>query len=374
MSAPWFKTLRLQHFRNYANLLANFGPGIHCITGDNGQGKTNLMEALHYLALTRGWQAKTEKFALQEGETFFLCEGELAEGDRTPVIACNYLEGKGKKMLVNGQPVERVADHVGRIPVLSVLPNDTQLIHGSPGGRRRFMDSFLSQCNPAYLQQLIQYERVVDQRNALLGQMLEQRRWDADMVELWDAQLIPAGQFLAQARQEFLAEYLPLFTRHFHLIVSERETPDLQLVTQVADNSTEGWRQLLTQHRDRDRYSGRTQAGVHKDDLEFTISGQAVRNYGSQGQQKTYVIALKLAQYDLLLARTGKAPLLLLDDIFDKLDAHRLAALARILDSEVTGQVFITDTSQDRMRDIFAPLSHREVRHYRVQAGQLLAS
>lgn len=367
----YFRTLRLQHFRNYATLLATFGDGIHCITGDNGQGKTNLLEALHYLSLTRGWQAKTEKFALLEKESFFLCEGELVEGDRQVLIACNYLDGKGKKILINGHPTDRMADHVGRVPVISVLPNDTQLIHGGPGGRRRFIDGFLSQCDAEYLRQLIQYDRVLEQRNALLGQLLERRTWDADLMAPWNAQLIPAGMYLAKARAAFLKEYLPLFRKYFRLIVSEKENPTLELETQLKENTAAEWEQILRASQDRDRYSGRSQAGVHKDDLVFGIDGQAVRNFGSQGQQKTYVVALKLAQYDLLLSRTGKAPLLLLDDIFDKLDEHRLAALARILDGEITGQVFITDTSIERMRHIFAPQHKRQVMYFRVENGRL---
>lgn len=368
----FFSDLKLSWFRNYESLSLAFVDGINCFTGDNGAGKTNVLEAVHYLALTRGWARSTEKYSIQENAPYFMIEGHLQEKENRPLnIQCNYMPPKGKKMLLDKKPLARLSEHIGRVPLITVLPNDTQLIYGSPSVRRKFMDGFISQYSPAYLQQLIRYEQALSQRNALLSLFAERGNWDADQLALWDAQLIPAGHFILKTRRDFLAAYAPIFERYFHLIVSEKETPSLDLSTQFTENSQEEWQRLLTGHRDRDRIAQRTGIGVHKDDLVFRIDGQGVKNFGSQGQQKTFVIALKLAQYEILANRSSAAPVLLLDDIFDKLDLHRLKAIANILDQQVAGQVFVTDTSLDRTQLVFDAGIKRKVKYFRVANGEI---
>lgn len=361
-----FTELRLNAFRNYSDLSLVFSPGINCLTGNNGEGKTNVLEAIHYLCMTRGWQAKSEKYALKEGEAYFAVEGLLQESGADVKVQCNYMPPKGKRILIDRRPLDRMSDHIGRIPIVTVLPNDTQLIHGTPGTRRRFMDALICQYAPAYLNALIQYENALNQRNALLSMMHERRAWDPEQVDLWDEQLMPQGMVIAQHRKAFLAEFIPVFHTYFKQIVSQKETPCIELHTQFRENTAEEWRMALLDGRSKDRFSQRSSTGVHKDDLELSIGGQAVRNYGSQGQQKTFVIALKLAQYDILEARCGKPPVLLLDDIFDKLDHHRLEAIAKLLDGHVKGQVFITDTSLARMQGVFKHTLQREVGHFLV--------
>jgi DNA replication and repair protein RecF len=361
-----FSEIRLSSFRNYSDLSLSFSPGINCLTGNNGEGKTNVLEAVHYLCMTRGWQAKSEKYALKEGEAYFSVEGMLNEGGPELKVQCNYMPPKGKRILVDRRPLDRMSDHIGRIPIVTVLPNDTQLIHGTPGTRRRFMDALICQYSPGYLEALIHYENALTQRNALLVMMQERRSWDPEQVDLWDAQLIPHGMVIGRQRQAFLEAFRPFFLRYFNQIVSEKEQPEINLSTQIKENTPEAWHAALLDSRKNDRYSGRTGTGVHKDDLELSIGGQTVRNFGSQGQQKTFSIALKLAQYDILRAQCAKDPILLLDDIFDKLDHHRLAAIAHLLDGSIMGQVFITDTSLPRMHEVFSMLKHRETRHFQV--------
>jgi DNA replication and repair protein RecF len=367
-----FSRLSLTSFRNYDSQELEFAAGINCLTGDNGSGKTNILEAIHYLSLTRGWARNTEKYSLKENATYFMVEAALEnESDPSLRIQCSYLPPKGKKMLLNKRPLSRLSEHIGRIPLITVLPNDTQLIYDGPSVRRKFMDSFISQYSSAYLQDLIRYENALSQRNALLSLFAESGRWDPVQLELWDAQLIPAGRDILDARRDFLREFAPLFEQYFHLIVSDKEVPTLEMKSQFEENTAEEWQQVFAESRDKDRYAQRTTKGIHKDDLVFLIDGQGVRNFGSQGQQKTFAIALKLAQYEILARLKETAPILLLDDIFDKLDIHRLKAIAAILDEKVSGQVFVTDTTLERTQSVFAHVNRREVKYFSVRNGAI---
>ncbi len=340
------------------------------ITGNNGEGKTNILEALHYLSMTRGWNSKGEKYALMEGMPYFTVEGSLFEEEVKHHIQCSYMPPKGKKILLNKKQIPRMSDHIGRIPLVTVLPNDTQLIGGSPSVRRKFMDSLICQYSQEYLQNLILYDRALTQRNALLALMAERQAWDPEQVKLWNEQLIAPGIFILKARKRFLELFQPVFLQYYKWIVSDKEAPTIRLETQFQNNTAEEWREVFSNGLTRDRYSHRTSVGVHKDDLVFEIGGQAVRNFGSQGQQKTFVIALKLAQYSLLGDEKNKAPILLLDDIFDKLDMRRLQAIARILDQEILGQVFITDTSLDRCRQVFETVENRDLKFFYVNQAK----
>lgn len=363
--------LSISQFRNYDFLDLDLSPGINVLTGNNGEGKTNVLESIHFLSMTRGFQAQGEKYAIQEGAPFFMCEGHWQHQDDAFSVQCNYVPGKGKKVLINGSPIRRLSEHIGRIPLIIVLPNDTQLIYGTPSLRRRFADAFISQYDPEYLRQLILYDKALTQRNAQLARFAEGQPFDPELLELWERQLIPAGQYIYKGRKDFLGEYAPLFNRYFHLIVSDQEQPIIEYKSQIQENSEEEWMDLYLGNREKERYSQRTAVGIHKDDLTFLIDGNPVKNFGSQGQQKTFLISLKLAQYEMLCHRNERPPLLLLDDIFDKLDMNRLSSIAGILEKEVEGQVFITDTSLDRTQQIFAQVQEREVRFYTVSEGEV---
>lgn len=361
-----FEALQLSQFRNYFDLSVRFSAGINVITGNNGEGKTNILEALHYLSMTRGWNSKGEKYALMEDAPYFTVAGALIEEAEKQSIQCSYMPPKGKKMLIDKKQIPRMSDHIGRIPLVTVLPNDTQLIDGSPSVRRKFMDSLICQYSQEYLQNLIAYDRALTQRNALLSLMAERQNWDPEQVALWNAQMIAPGIFISNARKRFLRLFQPVFLQYYKWIVSDKEAPTIRLETNFEKNDAAEWREVFAKGLTRDRYSQRTSVGIHKDDLVFEIGGQAVRNFGSQGQQKTFVIALKLAQYNLLEDEKNKAPILLLDDIFDKLDMRRLQAIARILDQEILGQVFITDTSLDRCKQVFETVENRDLRYFHV--------
>ncbi|WNJ16303.1 DNA replication/repair protein RecF [Pontibacter sp. G13] len=368
-----FSNLHLIQFRNYPELQVSFSPDINCITGPNGAGKTNILDALHFLSFTKGFRSSQDQQAVQEGGDFFLDQGQWEDERGTYQVSCNYVKQKGKKILINQKPIKRVSEHIGRIPLVAVLPDDTELINGPSQSRRRFMDMLISQYDAAYLQHLMQYDKMIAQRNALLKHFQEVRAFDLDQLALWDEQLIPHGMAILEGRQEFVDRFLEVFAGYVSKIVSDKEVPHIRYRTQLEENTHEAWLALWDRQREKDRVNGYTTAGVHRDDLVFQLDGQSVRNFGSQGQQKTFVLALKLGQYKLLESRSKKSPILLLDDIFDKLDEHRLSKIAEILDEDIRGQIFITDTSQNRLRGVFDDEKKRQVRFFEVVDNQLLA-
>ena len=365
--------LHLTQFRNYSSAQLNFNKDINGIFGQNGSGKTNILDAIHFLAFTRGFRSTKDKLAIKEGDDFFIIEGQFIIDERPLEIQCNLVQSKGKKILVNKAPLEKSSEHLGKIPLVTILPNDTDLINGGGSSRRKFLDMLISQYNKDYLHHLIQYDKILSQRNALLKLFAERNQFDRDQLELWDSQLIPHGIRIIEGRRQFLDNFFPLFQKFFKLIVSTKEMPEIHYQSQIERNDIDGWIQLYKAREQRDRYSQHTTAGIHRDDLIFRINGQEVKSFGSQGQQKTFVIALKLAQYQLLHKETQIPPMLLLDDIFDKLDEQRLRSIAQILDREVEGQVFVTDTSYEKLNTIFEYILHRTTAYFEVTSGNVQA-
>ncbi|MDX2249963.1 MAG: DNA replication/repair protein RecF [Bacteroidia bacterium] len=363
--------LHLTQFRNYAEARLRFCPGINCLVGPNGSGKTNLLDAIHFLAFTRGFRSSQDKMAMQDGEEFFFNGGTLYKQGIKQEVYVNFAKGKGKKVLVNQKPVDKMSDHIGKIPLVAVLPNDTDLINGAAAERRRFLDMLISQYDPAYLRHLIAYERVLSQRNAQLRMFADTGRFDRDQLEIWNSQLIPHGIAIFEGRRQFLEAYMPFFEAFFRNIVSQKETPSIRYRSQINQNTTAEWADLLAQTEEKDRVMLHSGSGIHRDDLHFRIDDYSARNYGSQGQQKTFIIALKLAQYRLLERQTGVPPILLLDDIFDKLDEHRLGSIAQLLDQEIEGQIFITDTSYERLASVFSSSLRREKAFFEVEKGRV---
>lgn len=365
----YISRLQLTQFRIYEALDLDFSPHINCIYGQNGSGKTNILDALHFLAFTRGFRSSKDKQAIKQGENFFLVDGSLQISDRTHSLQCNYLQGKGKKIFVNRQQLTKMSEHIGFLPLVAILPNDTHLINGPSADRRKFLDMLIAQYDANFLHHLIQYERVLAQRNALLKHFGAERYFDEEQLSLWDDQLIVHGRAIYKMRQSFLEDYGPVFTQYFDKIVDAPEQPKLSYRSQLAENTEAAWQQLLQSYRDKDRINQYSGAGIHRDDLVFGIDERSVRHFGSQGQQKTFVIALKLAQYKILEEKSGKTPLLLLDDIFDKLDHRRLAHISQILEQDIEGQVFITDTSLERLQKVFSERKEKQTSFFAVEAG-----
>lgn len=335
-------------------------PQLTVVHGPNGTGKTSVLEAVHYLCMARGFAP--DRDVLQHAENFFMVEGLLvAQNELSEVvqqrIQCSYLEGKGKKVLVDGTPLPRLAQHIGQVPIVAVLPNDTDLIREGATERRRWMDALLSQQSPHYLQALIQYDKALAQRNAVLQSGLQQGRAHPDDVRLWNPHLVHHGMLIQTVRAEFMEAFAALFHQVYAFLSQSAETPGLAYQPAVALNTTEGWEKQLAASLTADTAAGRTTTGTHKDDWLFSLQGRPLKNYGSQGQHKTYVLALKLAQHAYLKTATAKNPILLLDDIFERLDAHRSAQLFAWLAAEERGadtQVLVTDTTDERTRRALA--------------------
>ena len=346
--------LLLTQFRNYEYLDLEIPYRIVCLTGANGMGKTNILEAVKYLATTRGFGL--DKNAVQSGSTFFMTEGRfLAENQEAFTVQCSYMERRGKKILLDGEGLPKLSLHFGKIPLVAVLPSDTELIYGGGTERRAWLDALISQFDPQYLQALIAYDKALTQRNALLQHFLEHHSFDAAQLEGWSAQLAEHGSRIGLTRAEFIQDFSPAFGSFYQKMIAQGEEPVLKYESGLGtDFSPMNFLTLLQKSLARDRASGRTQAGTHRDEIQFLLNGQAVRYFGSQGQQKTFVTSLQLAQFDFLRKRTGKTPILLLDDIFDKLDENRVKHIAGWLLNESGGQVFLTDTSLPRLRNLFS--------------------
>ncbi|MBR1850953.1 MAG: DNA replication/repair protein RecF [Bacteroidales bacterium] len=350
--------LSLVNFKNYAQIDVELCPNVNCFVGNNGVGKTNLLDAVYYLSFCKSYLNPIDTQNIRHGEDFFAIHGDYGELK----VSCVLKRGQPKQMRVGKKTYHALSEHIGRIPLVIVSPSDQNLIIGGSEARRRFVDGVISQSDSGYLNHLLQYNKALDQRNRLLKQMFEDRQWDEPSVLLWDEQLVRHGQFITQGRQQFMTGFVPLFNDYFNFIADGREQVRVSLDTQAGDLSD-----LLLQARQADRYAQYTTVGPHKDDLEFIIMpDMPVKRFGSQGQQKTFLLALKLAQFEYIYKTCGMKPILLLDDIFDKLDINRVRQLVQLVAGDRFGQVLLTDTQPGRVEAIFDDLPNVEHRIFDV--------
>lgn len=343
------KRLSLEHFRNHGQLVLAFEGRFTAICGPNGVGKTSVLEALKVLALTKG--LRPDKDVLQHQAPYYRTAGSFELGGMAFDLHLAFQPGQGKRLLKDGLPVKRMSDHLGTLPLVLVLPDDVQLIREGSTARRSWLDGVLAQSDAGYRQALRQYEKALRQRNALLAQFAERGGYNAEAMEPWTAQLLKHGPPLMEARAALMAAFAPHFEAYYAGIAGEAEVPKLSYLPDVEASSS--LEQVLHEALPHDRAAGRTTRGPHRDDLLFELGPLPLKGYGSQGQHKTYVLALMLAQHAYLQAQTGMPPLLLLDDIFDKLDAQRTQALLRLLDEQMEGHFFLTDTSAERVQQRF---------------------
>lgn len=339
-------SLSLLHFRNHREAELELGPEVNCIVGPNGVGKTNLLDAVHYLSLAKSYFDPVDTHNILHGEDLFMLQGRMCSADGEDAILCSVRSGQRKILSRNRKEYDRLADHVGRYPAVMVTPYDGQLILEGSEVRRRFLDGLIAQFDRAYLEALIRYNRSLAQRNTMLKRFAEQGGGSVAELEPWDEQLIQHGSTVFEVRRAFMEELVPLLERHYNGISAGPEHVALAYRSALEEAPM---RELLQRSWERDRQAGHTTQGIHKDDLLFTINDQPLKRYGSQGQQKTYLIALKLAQFDLTQQRSGLRPILLLDDIFDKIDPQRMRHLLRLLSDQRFGQVLITDTDATRL-------------------------
>ena len=370
--------LKLSNFKSYADLDVDFCSNVNCLVGNNGVGKTNLLDAVYYLSFCKSYFNAVDTQNIRQGEEFFAIHGTykssdpgLGEGsaraEETLPVSCIVRKNQPKQLKWCKKVCKTFSEHIGRIPLVIISPVDQQLILGGSEVRRKFIDGVISQTDKGYLDHLLQYQKALDQRNRLLKQFYDDRQWDEAAISVWDDQLVRHGQILYDGRRSFLNDFLPLFAEYFSWIAGSSEQAGVEYLTH-ADTPLQ---QQLVEARQSDKYALYTTVGPHKDDLEFTIGPFSVKRFGSQGQQKTFMMALKLAQFEYIYRRRGVKPILLLDDIFDKLDLLRVTQLIQLVGSDRFGQVFLTDTQPGRVEQVFNQIPQVDHRIFTVTPGTL---
>lgn len=361
------KALQLTQFKNYTSAHIIPCAQVNCFVGRNGAGKTNVLDAVYYLSFTKSYFNAQDVQNVQHGGEFFSVKASYTRNmlDEDALLVLQ----KGKKTLKqNNNEVKKLSEHIGQYPLVIITPGDIMLLHEGSEERRKFIDGILSQVDKMYLDDLLRYNRALEQRNKQLRLFAEGSYFDSELLETYNGLLVKHGTSIFTRREEFLKQYIPLVNRFYRLISQQQE--DVSVFYQ-SDLLLNNFTALLQQSTLADRSAQRTTKGIHKDELEFSIGGYPLKKMGSQGQQKSFIIALKLAQYEYLKQRTSVKPLLLLDDIFEKLDEHRLKALLEMIARDDFGQIWITDTHYERVKQVFTPLTGVEVKYFGVDQGTI---
>ncbi len=365
-----FNTITITQYKNYLFNSFKFNERVVGICGLNGKGKTNLLDAIYYCCFTKSYFSTTDAQNVMFNRDGFRIEissfeggnGEDWSGDgnlnvsikKEDEIICIY-KGVGKKeILLNGVAYTKFSEHIGKFPGVMIAPDDIELIASGSEERRRFMDTVISQMDAEYLQQLILYNKILQQRNSALKLFAEQNKTDWPLLQVLDQQLMQPGNFIYEKRKKFAAELIPLVQKFYNQIAGNNETIALHYESQL---NTNDFNALLNQFRQKDFLLQRSNGGIHKDDITFQLNGQLFKTTASQGQRKSLLFALKLAEFELLKLNKGFAPVLFLDDVFEKLDDNRMQQLLHWVCKQNTGQVFITDTHKQRLQDAFAALA-----------------
>lgn len=345
----FLKRISVLNYKNFSEATFAFDTKINCFVGKNGIGKTNILDAIYHLANGKSYFNPLAVQNIKHGEEFFVVDGVFEKNEREEHLLCTLKKGQKKVLKRNGKPYEKFSDHIGLIPLVIISPADRDLIIEGSETRRKFIDSVISQLDSTYLQRLIQYQKIIMQRNALLKYFALNHVFDKDTLGIYNEQLQQLGQVIFEKRKQFLDDFIPIFNRYHQEITASAET--VQLVYQ-SDLFDKDLLTLLEENLSRDRALQYTSVGIHKDDLSFEIDHYPIKKFGSQGQQKSFLIALKLAQFDFVKKQSGEKPLLLFDDIFDKLDEVRVGKIIAMVNNEEFGQLFISDTHPDRTESI----------------------
>ncbi len=364
----WLKHLSLLNFKNYTDSSLDFLPETNAFTGQNGSGKTNLLDAIHYLSLCKSYFNPIDSQHIKKGEDWFMVQGQFDKELVCDMVSCSLKKNQKKQFKKNKKEYNRLADHIGQFPLVMISPNDSFIIMDGSEERRKFIDNVISQTDNHYLDILITYNKILLHRNTVLKNIKETGVFDLGLLEVLNFQLIDAGEKIFKRRQQFMEEFLPEFRRYYQFLSDDVEQVDLVYDSQLLSHD---FLELLNKQLDKDRALERTTVGIHKDDLQFTIhDGMPLKKFGSQGQQKSFLIALKLAQYAFLRNRKQYKPLLLLDDIFDKLDDQRTKKLMRMVSEDEFGQIFLTDTDSIRIKKIFQEIG-KPIRIFDIQGGHV---
>jgi DNA replication and repair protein RecF len=376
----FLQKISLAHFKSYEYENFEFSERVNCIVGENGIGKTNLLDAIYFLALTKSSISNQDALSINHEAEYMMIEGDFGIFDfrfsisdlesiqseipnlKSEIITVSLQRGQKKAVLRDKKAYERISEHIGRFPVVMLSPNDTDIIRDGSEERRKFFDGVMAQLDSEYLENLLQYNRLLLQRNSLLKQFAERNYTDDLLLDIYSDPLVEVSLKLYKARNQFVTEFLPLFKKHYNTLSDAREDVEMIYESEVG---AENFTQIFRKNRQRDLAAQRTTMGSHKDDFIFEINGFTLRKFGSQGQQKSFVIALKLAQFEMLTKVKGFPPLLLLDDIFDKLDDRRIQQLITMMVDGTFSQVFITDARPERTRQLLGDLGV-EVKYFEI--------
>ncbi len=348
------KKLSLTNFKNYRQVELEFSPRINCFVGNNGVGKTNILDAIHYLSLTKSFFNNIDSVNIRHDEEYFIIQGIFGREDETDNIFCSFQRQRQKILKRNGKEYQKLTDHVGKYPVVMISPADSALITEGSEERRKFLNKIISQYSAEYLDSVLNYNKALQQRNKLLKDFKADRNFDAEMLSIWDSQLVKYGTFVFSERGLLINELIPVFQEYYSTVSNQKESVRLKYRSHLNDSD---FAEALKNNVDKDMALEYTTIGIHKDDLVFEMDDHPVKSLGSQGQQKSYLVALKLAKFDYIKRKAGFSPILLLDDIFDKFDAERVAQIIRLVGNHRFGQIFITDTHQNRLQEILETLN-----------------
>lgn len=345
----YLKSISLFNYKNFSEISFDFNEKINCFVGKNGVGKTTILDAIYHLAYSKSYFNPLVTQNIKHGEDFFVIDGVFNKSDRDEQIVCSLKKGQKKILKRNGKPYEKFSEHLGLIPLVIISPADSDLIIDGSETRRKFIDQIIAQQDKYYLLHLIQYQKIMAQRNALLKYFALNQVFDSETLSVYNDQLSVLGQDIFEKRKAFLDVFLPIFQKHYAIIAGNSENVAIVYESQLFTSNLD---QLLTLHIQKDKILQYTSVGIHKDDLNFLIHDYPVKKFGSQGQQKSFLIALKLAQFEFIKNKNNIKPILLFDDIFDKLDEFRVSKIIQMVNDAVFGQLFISDTHPERTENI----------------------
>ncbi len=339
------KSLSLLNYKNFDAYKVDFDAKINCFVGQNGVGKTNILDAIYHLSFGKSYFNPLASQNIKHNEDFFVVDGVYEKNERHEKVIISLKKGQKKVIKRNGKAYDRFSDHIGFLPLVIISPADRDLIIDGSEIRRKFIDGVISQSDKSYLKCLLNYTKILSQRNALLKYFALNNNFNKDSLDVYNQQLSDYGNSIYNKRKMFLEVFVPIFKSRYKSISNNNEIVEVQYRSQLHDNPLSD---LFNININKDRMLQYTSVGVHKDDLDFSINGYPVKKFGSQGQQKSFLIALKLAQFDFIKKQSGDTPILLLDDIFDKLDEQRVSQIIKLVDNENFGQLFISDTHVER--------------------------
>ncbi len=357
-------SLSILNYKNIREAELVFSPKINCFIGNNGMGKTNILDAIYFLSFCKSHSNSIDSQNILHNAEFCLLQGKYTLGEKTEDIYCGMKPRQKKQFKRNKKEYERLSDHIGLLPLVLVSPDDSGLILEGSEERRKFVDGVISQYNKTYLNHLLQYNNALKQRNALLK---IETPVDDSLLDIWEDQMAMFGTYIYEQRKLFIDEFIPIFQNFYAYISGGNEQISLTYHSQHHEHDIKT-RMIAT--RDRDRILGYSTQGIHKDELEMLLDGYPIKRVGSQGQNKTYLISLKLAQFDFLKRTHNLSPLLLLDDIFDKLDSIRVKRIVELVSGETFGQIFITDTNREHL-DLILQQLRQDAAIFRVENGEI---